>query len=144
MPTLHSSLRQRRRTCGGATARRRFIAADSAGQNSDYYIGDVYYKVTQEHPIFDGQYIGDEITIITGGDCDHTWFWDYSGGTIAEVGSADSGTRGDAVAVGTYGGSTHVLLASLGSQGWTNVVHRADDAKTIFINAVCFAAASPP
>jgi uncharacterized repeat protein (TIGR02543 family) len=121
-----------------------WYSGDPAGQDLDFWSGDVYYNVTQEHPIFDGWDVGDEITIITGGDCDHAWFWDYSGDTIAQVGSADLGIRGDAVAVGTYGGSTHVLLASLGPQDWTNVTDWTDDAKTIFVNALCFAAASPP
>ena len=107
-----------------------------------YFTGDVYYRVTQEHPIFDGWDVDDEITIVTGGDCDHVWFWNYSGDTIAEVGSADLGIRGDAVAVSTYGGSTHVLLAGLGPQSDTGVTAWTDDGKTIFINAVQFAASS--
>ena len=118
----------------------KWYSGDPAGQSTDYYSGDVYYKVTQEHPIFAGWDVGDEITIITGGDRDHTWFWDYSGDTVAQVGSADLGIQGDAVAVGTYGGSRHVLLASLGPQGDTKVTHWTDDARTIFINAVCYAA----
>jgi uncharacterized repeat protein (TIGR02543 family) len=121
-----------------------YYSGDPAGQNLTYWKGDVYYKVTQEHPIFDGWDVGDEITIITGDDCDHAWFWDYSGDTIAQVGSADLGIEGDAVAVGVYGGSTHVLLASLGPQGWTDVTAWTDDGKTIFINAVSFAAGNLP
>lgn len=117
-----------------------YYSGDPAGQNASYGWGDVYYKVTQEHPIFDGWDVDDEITIITGDDCDHAWFWDYSGDTVAQVGSADAGIQGDAVAVGAYGGSTHVLLASLGPQSYTNVPHWTDDAKTIFMNAVRFAA----
>jgi len=113
---------------------------DPAGQSHDWGNGDVSYNVTQEHPIFDGWDVGDEITIITGGDCDHAWFWDYTGTTIAEVGSESGGIQGPAVAVGTYGGSTHVLLASLGPQSWTHVADWTDDARTIFINAVLFAA----
>jgi hypothetical protein len=114
-----------------------------SGQDQNYGSGDVYYRVTQQHPIFDGWDVGDEVTIITSGDCDHVWFWGYSGDTIAEVGSADGGMRGDAVAVGTYGGSTHVLLASLGPQSYTGVTDWTNDGKTIFINAVCFAAGIP-
>lgn len=115
-----------------------------SGQDEGYGSGDVYYKVTQEHPVFYGWDVGDEITIISGGDGDHAWFWDYSGNTTAEVGSADLGIQGDAVAVGTYGGSTHVLLSSLGPQSWTDLTAWTDDAKTIFINAVSFAAAGAP
>jgi hypothetical protein len=117
-----------------------WYSGDPAGQSTGYGLGDVYYKVTQEHPIFDGWEVGDEITIITGGDRDHAWFWDYSGDAIGEVGAAYVGIQGDAVAVGTYGGSTHVLLASLGPQGYTYVMHWTNDAKTIFVNAVCYAA----
>jgi hypothetical protein len=121
-----------------------YYSGDPAGQDLDYWLGDVYYKVTQEHAIFDGWNVGDEVTIITGGDCDHTWFWNYSGDTVAQVGSADGGVRGDAVAVAIYGGSKHVLLATLGPQSYTGVSAWTDDAQTIFINAVRFAAASPP
>jgi uncharacterized repeat protein (TIGR02543 family) len=117
--------------------------SDPGGQSEDfgeYDPGDVYYKVTQEHPIFDGWNVDDEITIITGGEYnDHAWFWDYSGSTIADVGWDDDGIQGDAVAVGTYGGSTHVLLASLGPQVDTDMTYWTDDAKTIFINAVLYA-----
>ena len=113
---------------------------DPAGQSEDYENGDVSYNVTQNHAIFDGWNVDDEITIITGGVYnDHAWFWDYSGDTIADVGSDSGGIQGDAVAVGTYGGSTHVLLASLGPQGDTDMTDWTNDAKTIFINAVCFA-----
>jgi len=116
---------------------------DPAGQSEASGWDDVYYKVTQAHPIFAGWNVNDEITIITGGDRDHAWFWDYTGTTIAEVGSNDDGIQGGAVAVGTYGGSTHVLLASLGPQSWTDVTHWTDDARTIFINAVLFAGGIP-
>jgi len=114
---------------------------DPAGQDFWYESGDVYYKVTQHHPIFAGWDVDDEITIITGGDQDYTWFSDYSGDTIAGVGSHVWGIEGDAVAVGQYGGSTHVLLASLGPQDETNVAHWTDDGRQIFVNAVLFAGA---
>ena len=109
---------------------------DPAGQSHDYYAGDVYYKVTEEHTIFDGWNLDDEITIITGGDCDHAWFWGYSGCTIADIGSEYYGIRGDAVALGEYGESVHVLLAGLAPQSYTNVPHWTEDAKTIFVRAV--------
>lgn len=112
---------------------------DPAGQSANWGEGAVYYKVTEEHPIFNGWNVTDEITIITYGDCDHAWFWDYSGNTTAQVGSADGGLKGDAVAVSTYGGSTHVLLASLGPQWYTDENDWTDGGRTIFINAVLFA-----
>ena len=113
--------------------------SDPAAQYNDWGEGAVYYKVMEEHPIFNGWNITDEITIITGGDADHNWFSGYSGNTTAQVGSVYAGLRGDAVAVSTYGGSTHVLLASLGPQSYTNENDWTDDGRTIFINAVLFA-----
>jgi hypothetical protein len=113
--------------------------SDPGGQQNSSG-GDVYYKVTQDHAIFNGWTVDDEITIITGGDCDYAWFSGYSGTTIAEVGNSDYGIKGDAVAVSTYGASTHVLLASLGPQYWTDVTAWTDDGKTILVNAVSFAA----
>jgi len=115
---------------------------DPAGQSTSFWDGDVYYQVTEEHPIFEGWEVGESITIITGGDRDHAWFSGYSGNTIASIGSEYYGIRGDAVAVGEYGGSLHVLLAGLAPQSWTNIPDWTEDARTIFINAVSFAAGS--
>jgi len=109
---------------------------DPAGQSYAYGSGDVYYKVEQAHPLFEGWEEGDSITIITGGDCDHAWFWGYSGYTIGDIGSEYSGIRGDAVALNAYGESVHVLLAGLAPQSYTNVTHWTEDAKTIFVRAV--------
>jgi len=109
---------------------------DPAGQNCDYSSGDVYYQVTQAHSLFEGWEEGNNITIITGGDCDHAWFSGYSGFIMGDIGSEDYGIRGDAVALGVYGESLHVLLAGLAPQMYTNVPHWTEDAKTIFIRAV--------
>jgi len=113
--------------------------SDPAGQDFEWGEGAVSYKVLEAHPIFDGWDVGDEITIITGGDCDHTWFWDYSGNVTAQVRSSSGGIKGDAVAVSTYGGSTHVLLSSLGPQSYTNENDWTEDGRKIFVNAVLFA-----
>ncbi len=99
--------------------------------------GDVYYRVTYAHPIFDGFNVGDTITIVDTGERDHAWFSGYTGYTIADVG-ADPGIRDAGVALGRYGDSLHVLLASLGPQPWTNLAHWTDAAKQIFVNAVSF------
>ena len=109
---------------------------DPAGQSYDYWSGDVYYQVTQEHPIFEGWNVDYKIAIITGGDCDHAWFWGYSGYTIGDIGSEYYRIRGNAVALGAYGESVHVLLAGLAPQYYTNVNHWTEDARTIFIRAV--------
>lgn len=114
----------------------RWYLGDPAGQSNDWGDGDVYYQVRQSNPLLEGWGEGDNLTIITGGDCDHTWFSNYSGSTIAVVGSEDQGIRGDAVALGAYGESLHVLLASLAPQYYTNVPDWTEDAKTIFIRGV--------
>jgi len=102
--------------------------------------------VTEEHPIFEGWGIGDTITIIDGGSRDHSWFDDYTGDVIAELGTTEYPERGPGVGVKQYGGSQHVLLASLGvgTINGGNMEHWTTDARTIFINAVCFAAAASP
>ncbi|MGA2671012.1 MAG: C25 family cysteine peptidase [Dehalococcoidia bacterium] len=109
---------------------------DPVGQGHAYGNGDVYYQVKQTHQLFEGWEEGDNITIINGGDCDHAWFWGYSGYTIADSGSEYHGIQGDAVALGVYGESLHILLAGLAPQSYTNVSHWTEDAKTIFIRAV--------
>jgi len=121
---------------GGGISLLREYLSDPVGRSVDYYDGDVYYQVKQANPLLEGWDEGDNITIITGGDCDHVWFSNYSGRTIAAVGSEDSGIRGDAVALGAYGESLHVLLASLAPQYCTNVPDWTEDARTIFIRGV--------
>ena len=113
-----------------------WYVGDPVGQSHDYWSGVVYYRVKNTHPMLGDWEVGDEVTIITGGYYDHAWFWGYSGLVIGEVGSHDSGIRGAAMAVGTYYGSEHVLLAGLAPQSSTNVVHWTDEAKTIFMSAV--------
>jgi len=109
---------------------------DPAGQGHDYGSGDVYYRVEQAHSLFEGWEVGSNVTLITGGDCDHAWFWGYSGYTIADIGSEYGEIRGDAVALNVYGESLHVLLAGLAPQSYTNVSHWTEEAKTIFVRAV--------
>ncbi len=111
-----------------------------AGQGHAWEHGDVYYEVTQAHPIFEGWDVGDTITIIDSGDGDHAWFRDYLGYNAGRVGSQSEGVRGDAVALNTYGKSLHVLLASLGPQSDSDVRDWTEDAATILVNTVSFAA----
>jgi len=110
------------------------------GYGHSYESNDVYYRVSEANPILEGWGEGDEVTIITGGDCDFAWFDGYSGPTVADIGSEDSGIQGDAVALGAYGDSLHVLLAGLAAQYWTNVTFWTEDAKTIFTRGVLAAA----
>jgi len=107
--------------------------------NIDSYGGDdVYYKVTVEHPIFEGCDVGDNITIIDAGPRDYSWFDSYTGDVIAELCTADDLERGSGVGVKQYGGSQHVLLASLGVGTYNggNMEHWTEDAKIIFLRAV--------
>jgi len=112
---------------------------DPEEQADDSRQGNVYYNITAPHPIFEDWEVGANITIIDNGERDHSWFLNYTGDTIAEVGSEEKGLQGDGLAVSMYGGSVHVLLASLGIQEWTNTDHWTEDARTVFVNSVIYA-----
>jgi len=110
---------------------------DPVGQSDAEVGGDVYYEVSKSGSmLFEGWAEGDTITIIDAGAGNHAWFWGYTGDVIARVGSLGPGIRGDAVAIGKYGGSTHVLLAGLGPRGSTDVSDWTENARTIFIRGV--------
>ncbi len=113
---------------------------DPAGQWFDVFAGDVYYKLGEPHPLFDGWDQGDEITIITGGARDHAWFFGYSGYTVADIGSQQGGVRGNAVSLNAYGDSLHVLLAGLAPHPDTNVPHWTSDATEILFRGILAAA----
>ncbi|MCJ7576165.1 MAG: S8 family serine peptidase [Dehalococcoidia bacterium] len=121
---------------GGGISLLRSYLGDPAGRSYDSGDGNVSYQVEQANPLLEGWGEGDNITIITGGGCDHAWFSNYSGCTIAAVGSENQGVRGDAVALGAYGESLHILLASLAPQSWTNVPDWTEDARTILVRGV--------
>jgi len=107
------------------------------GQSDAVGSGDVYYEVSKPQSMLpEGWDEGDTIAIIGTGDRSHAWFWGYSGDVICQVGSLDLGTQGDAVAIGKYGGSTHVLLASLGPRDFTDVSDWTESTRTMFIRGV--------
>lgn len=117
---------------------------DPKFQAHDYGRGSVYYQVLQKHPIFEGWDAGDKVYIITMGDGDHAWFWDYSGVTVANIGADYSGVRGGGVAFKiTDSGNRHLLLAGLAPQFYANIMHWTDYAKNIFVRGVCWVAARP-
>lgn len=117
---------------------------DPQSQSHDYGRGSVYYKVTHEHPIFEGWSIGDTIYIITSGDRDHAWFWGYTGITIADLGADYAGVRGGGVAYKIReSGNKHLLLAGLAPQWYANVMHWTEEAKNIFVNGVFWAVTRP-
>jgi len=103
---------------------------------SDYGQKDVYYEVVDSHPIFSGWKIGDKITILDSGYRSHLWFFNYSGKTLANIGSQYMGRRGDGVAINEYGDSYHLILSSLALYDITDMSCWTDDAKTIFMRAV--------
>ena len=110
---------------------------DPVGQSDAEANGDVYYEVANpESVLFQGWDQGDVVTIIDTGNRGLAWFWGYSGDAIGRVGSLDLGIWGDAVAIGQCGGSTHVLLASLGPGDSTDVSDWTENARTVFIRAV--------
>ncbi|MCL0097943.1 S8 family serine peptidase, partial [Dehalococcoidia bacterium] len=116
---------------------------DPTTQRHNFGDGPVFYEVTMSHPIFAGWGVGEEVTIIHGGDNDHAWFEGYSGITAADVGSAALGVRGGGMAFTLLEENAHLLLASLGPGPWTNVPHWTDDGRTIFIRGVEWVADPP-
>jgi thermitase len=110
---------------------------DPQGQGYDYGCGPVYYQVLDAHPILEGWGLGEKIYIITGGDMGHSWFWGYSGKTIADIGAEYKGLRGAGIAYKIREtGNKHLLLAGLAPQKSTNVKHWTENARQILIKGV--------
>ncbi len=117
---------------------------DPQGQSCDYGMGSVYYQILEEHPIFEGWGVGDKIYIITRGDRDHSWFWGYSGETIANIGADYAGIRGGGIAYKiSEKGNKHLLLAGLAPQSFANTIHWSEDAKNIFVRGVLWVVTRP-
>jgi len=110
---------------------------DPQGQGYDYRCGPVYYRVLDAHPIFEGWGLGENVYIINGGNMDHSWFWGYSGKTIADIGAEYKGIRGAGIAYKIREtGNKHLLLAGLAPQRLTNVKHWTENAKQILIRGI--------
>lgn len=117
---------------------------DPEGQGHTYGQGSVYYQVVQEHPIFKGWNVGDKIYIITSGDRDHAWFWNYSGNIISDIGADYTGIQGGGVAYKIReSGNKHLLLAGLAPQFYANTAHWTEEAELIFAQGVWWAASGP-
>ncbi|HLR24189.1 MAG TPA: carboxypeptidase regulatory-like domain-containing protein [Candidatus Avipropionibacterium sp.] len=112
-------------------------------QVTNSYAADyVNYVVNEEHPIFSGYNVGDEIKLLEreGSNVQYSVFENYSGTTIGDLGH-ESGRIGSAVAYDfRTSNSVHILLSSLkvGAYGtpedrWT------EDAKQIYMNAIDWA-----
>jgi len=102
---------------------------------------DSYYEVKIDHPIFDGWGVGEKIHIINGGWKGYAWFYEYSGITIADIGTNKTGLVGSGVAYSVRrNGNVHLLLAGLSQCGDTNIQNAwTENAKKIFIRAVLWA-----
>jgi len=111
--------------------------SDPEGQDDTFGEGSVYYKISSEHPIFEGWSVGEKIYIITAGDRDHAWFWGYSGETISNIGNDATGIKGGGIAYKIQEtGNKHLLLAGLAPQFYTNLMHWTSEAKLIFVRGV--------
>ncbi|MEM2567729.1 MAG: S8 family serine peptidase, partial [Candidatus Bathyarchaeia archaeon] len=117
-----------------------WYVGDPMGQESTYGFGPVYYRVLTSHPILEGWNVSEAVYIITGGDGDFSWFWGYSGVTIANIGAEAIGVRGAGIAYKIKEtGNKHVLLAGLAPQHWTNVPHWTKSAGIILLRSVVWA-----
>jgi len=114
---------------------------DPPEQSNDYLDGVVYYRVADNnHPIFTGWAIDDNVRIISGGWQDYAWFMNYSGQKIGDIGAVNVGVRGSSVAFNVRGNTVHLLLAGLAPQPWTNVPHWTENGKLVFLRGIRWAA----
>ena len=104
----------------------------------------IQYRVLEDHPIFAGYEVGQEIIIAEddrGGNQQYGVFSGYSGTTISEVTDRDGETIGGGIAYDfRTANNVHVLLGSLraGTYG-TPGVEWTEDTEQIYINAVDWA-----
>lgn len=98
------------------------------------------YQVTQEHEIFDGFSVGDEIILDELSSFkDYAYFTDYTGegrAMIADAVRADQGVVGGGVGVQERANNRHVLLSMHGASSYTNPLEWHPDGAQLFINAL--------
>lgn len=114
----------------------------SRSSGSGAEIPDLYYRVTQNHPVLDGFDVGDKIVFDQTSDFkNYAWFDGYQGEgrtVIADAGRSDTGDLGPGIAVQQRANNRHVLLSMHGDAGffgpgpqdWT------PDAAQVFRNAL--------
>ncbi|WP_047981800.1 carboxypeptidase regulatory-like domain-containing protein [Ornithinibacillus contaminans] len=116
---------------------------DPGSTNTDFVTDSVEYEVLEEHPIFRGYNVGDQITILERKDSTQQYgvFDDYSGTTIADLRHVDEGRLGSGIAYDfRSSGHVHLLLSGLASSIYGSPGERwTDDARNIYINAVDWA-----
>ena len=117
----------------------KYLGDPNGTLSSSFYDG-TYYVVKLHHPILNGWKIGDKIHIING-PAAYAWFCDYSGVTIAELGTDHYGVVGCGIAYSIRpSGNVHVLLSALAPVEDANIKDDwTEDAKKIFVNAVRWA-----
>ncbi|WP_377559013.1 carboxypeptidase regulatory-like domain-containing protein [Ornithinibacillus salinisoli] len=116
---------------------------DPETDTSDFVDNYIDFTVLEEHPIFEGFEIGEQIKVAErdGSTQQYYSFENYSGTTIADVTHYDEGRLGSGVAYDfRTSSSVHVLLGSLhiGSYGYPDD-RWTEDAKQIYINAIDWA-----
>ncbi|RXI97889.1 PEGA domain-containing protein [Anaerobacillus alkaliphilus] len=99
--------------------------------------GQVRLQVDQAHPIFEGFEVGDRVTLYTRTG-DFAWFNQYSGRSIATIGSTTQGMVGTGVAYKAVSeNSAHLLLGSHAAAPWISPLQGwLSDMQTILFNGI--------
>jgi len=105
--------------------------------------GEVYVKVTQDHPVLRGYKVGDLIKIIAWTGADFSWFSGFSGTSIADT-YVGGTTWGNSIAWKVFpDGVKWVLLSSFPPTSWNSPTYFTPDAWNIIYNAVKWVMTKP-
>jgi len=118
----------------------RDCSGDPAALSASWGSGPVVTKVLAAHPVFDGFSVGQEITLVDGGDGDCQTFAGYTGGSIG----GNEMSTGYPYMIGVKdrlqtGGARHVILGGLGACAFTNPEHWTYDGRRVLANALAWA-----
>lgn len=115
---------------------------DPESVSSSFVPDHVNYKVLEEHPIFSGFEVGDEIEVLAqhGSNVQYMVFENYSGNTIADITNYDERVGGGLAYDFRSANSVHVLLGGLQVGSYGRPDHRwTEDAMQIYLNAIDWA-----
>ncbi|MEN2768564.1 carboxypeptidase regulatory-like domain-containing protein [Ornithinibacillus xuwenensis] len=116
---------------------------DPSVTDTDFLPNAIKYEVLEEHPIFRGYEVGDQITILQRPDSNQQYgvFDNYSGTTIADLVHDEEGRLGSGIAYDfRSSGHVHLLLSSLSVSLYGNPDDRwTEDTRNLYINAVDWA-----
>ncbi|SHF76377.1 carboxypeptidase regulatory-like domain-containing protein [Ornithinibacillus halophilus] len=116
---------------------------DPESDISDFEPDFINYTVLENHPIFEGFEVGEEIRILAreGSNQQYYAFENYSGTTIADISHDELGRLGAGLAYDfRTSSSVHVLLGSLHIGSYGHPEDRwNEDTKRIYINAIDWA-----